>query len=105
MRDYLPELFALPLLPLLIAQGRRTRRITPRLPDAAGARNGCATGSSADRPLSLLTLGESPVAGVGVDKHEQAITGCLARALAQRLNRSVAWQAYGRNGATVRDAR
>ncbi|MGB6055948.1 MAG: SGNH/GDSL hydrolase family protein, partial [Burkholderiaceae bacterium] len=36
MRRYLPELIALPLLPLLVAQGRRTRRVTPRLPEAGG---------------------------------------------------------------------
>lgn len=105
MRDYLPELVALPLLPLLIAQGRRTRSITPRLPDAAGARSGLAAGAGTAKPFSLLTLGESPVAGVGVETHEQAITGCLARALAKRLGCPVGWQAYGRNGATVREAR
>lgn len=104
MRDYLPELIALPLLPFLLAQGRRTRRITPRLPEAGGECNGVAGDQSEQSPLKLLTFGESPVAGVGVATHEQAITGRLACALAERLQRPVSWQACGRNGATVHDA-
>lgn len=40
MRRYLPELVALPMLPLLIVQGKRTRSITPQLPEAGGAAEG-----------------------------------------------------------------
>lgn len=104
MRDYLPELIALPLLPFLLAQGRRTRRVTPRLPEAGGATCGLAGFESRQAPLKLLSFGESPVAGVGVDTHEQAITGQLACILAERLRRPVSWQACGQNGATARQA-
>ena len=61
MRRYLPELVALPMLPLLIAQGKCTRRITPRLPEAGGAAEGIAGAGDPGQPLSLLTIGESPV--------------------------------------------
>jgi lysophospholipase L1-like esterase len=54
--------------------------------------------------LSILTLGESPVAGVGVSTHEEAITGQLAQALSARLQRLVAWRACGKNGVTAREA-
>lgn len=104
MRYWLPELIALPLLPLLIAQGKYTRRITPRLPQAPGPDAGTAGDPDAGAPLSLLTLGESPVAGVGVTSHQEAITGQLAQALCTRLKRPVAWRAYGKNGVTVREA-
>ncbi len=104
MRRFLPELIALPLLPLLIAQGKRTRRVTPRLPEAAGPTYGTAGGEAGASSLSLLTLGESPVAGVGVDTHELAITGQLAQALAARLQRTVHWRACGKNGVTAREA-
>lgn len=104
MRRWLPELIALPLLPLLVAQGRYTRRVTPRLPEAPGPHAGIAGDADAGPPLSLLTLGESPVAGVGVASHQEAITGQLAQALCTRLKRPVAWRAYGKNGVTVRDA-
>lgn len=104
MRRFLPELIALPLLPFLLAQGKRTRRITPRLPEADGPSSGTAGREHAGQPLSLLTVGESPVAGVGVCSHDEAITGQLAQALAARLNRPVAWQACGKNGVTAREA-
>ncbi|RJG07602.1 SGNH/GDSL hydrolase family protein [Noviherbaspirillum cavernae] len=105
MRHWLPELIALPLLPFLIAQGRYTRHVTPRLPEASGPTSGI-TGETygTTKPLHLLTLGESPVAGVGVGTHAEAITGQFAHALSGRLHQSVAWQALGKNGATAADA-
>jgi lysophospholipase L1-like esterase len=105
MRDCLPELIAALLLPWLLLQGRRTRRITPRLPEALGPAAGVITGAGATgQVLRLLTFGESPVAGVGVEDHEQAISGQLARVLATRTQRPVAWRACGRNGVTVGEA-
>lgn len=104
MRRYLPELVALPILPFLIAQGRYTRRVTPRLPEADGPFEGIAGVTHTGAPLSLLTLGESPVAGVGVTTHEEGITGQLARALSARLRRPVAWRACGKNGVTAGEA-
>jgi lysophospholipase L1-like esterase len=104
MRRFLPELVALPLLPFLIAQGRYVRRVTPRLPEADGPVSGIAGGDHAGGQLSLLTLGESPVAGVGVRTHEEAITGQLAAILSNRLRRPVAWRACGKNGVTAREA-
>jgi lysophospholipase L1-like esterase len=104
MRRWLPELIALPLLPFLFWQGKRTRRITPRLPEAQGPTCGATGSSFAGRPLKLLTVGESPVAGVGVDMHENAITGQFAAALAREFRRPIEWRACGRNGVTVREA-
>jgi lysophospholipase L1-like esterase len=104
MRRFLPELIALPLLPLLLAQGKHTRHVTPRLPEALGPDAGIAGDAYTGPPLRLLTLGESPVAGVGVATHEEAITGQLAHAIAARQQRPVQWRAYGKNGATARDA-
>ena len=104
MRRFLPELIAAPLLPLLLAQGKHVRRVTPRLPEAPAPCEGLAGSHHGGAPLTLLALGESPVAGVGVGSHEEAITGQLARALSESMARPVAWRAYGKNGATVRDA-
>lgn len=104
MRDFLPELVAAPLLPLLILQGRAARKRIPRLPEAAGEAHGIAGAEDGRPPFRLLAIGESPVAGVGVQTHAQAITCCLANALADWLGRPVAWRACGRNGATVREA-
>lgn len=104
MRNIFPEMLALPLLPLLMLQGRRTRARTPRLPEAPGARHSLLAGAASGAPLRVLGLGESPVAGVGVAWQELAITAQFARELAHRLGRPVQWRACGRNGATVRDA-
>ncbi|HUS24935.1 MAG TPA: SGNH/GDSL hydrolase family protein [Candidatus Binatia bacterium] len=84
------------LLPLLLVQGRRARRNTPRLPEARGERAGAAGQGAA---LHLLVIGESPVAGVGVDRFEEALAPQLAAALAATLGRRVQWQALGENGA------
>lgn len=104
LKSNLPEIVAAPLLPLLIAQGRRVRRLTPRLPEAAGPCTGEIAAVDGRRPLRLLTVGESPVAGVGVTTHAEAITGQLAEALSGMLGRGVQWQACGRNGVTVGEA-
>jgi lysophospholipase L1-like esterase len=104
MRRFLPELVAFAILPYLIAQGRRTRRLAMRLPEASGPMEGCAGAHFAALPLSVLSIGESTVAGVGVDDHEQAIGGQLASVLAARLQRPVRWRSCGKNGATVADA-
>lgn len=95
--------------PVLLPQGRRLRRNTPRLPDAPLPWHGQidASGSrdesTASRPLHLLVIGDSTAAGVGVDHAELGLGGRLAEALAERTGRAVHWRAAGRNGATARD--
>lgn len=100
----MPELIALPMLPILLVQGRRTRARTPRLPEATGERHGVAAHEGDAPALRVLGVGESPVAGVGVARQEEAITAQFARELAARSVRPVQWRACGRDGATVRDA-
>lgn len=90
----------IPSAPVLIAQGRRLRRDTPRLPDAALPWHGERPGPD---PLRLLVIGDSTAAGVGAATQESALPGNLARELAERTGRGVRWLATGRNGATSRD--
>lgn len=90
------------LLPLLVAQGVRVRRDTPRLPGAAGP----VVGSVGMGPvLRLVVLGESTVAGVGAATHADGLTGRLAVELADRFDVSVTWRAAGRIGANVATVR
>jgi lysophospholipase L1-like esterase len=86
--------------PVLIVQGRRLRRDTPRLPDAAQPWRGTLAGPD---PLRLLVLGDSTAAGVGADTQDDGLPGNLARELSARTGRGVSWRAVGRNGATSRD--
>ena len=89
-----------PPAPALIVQGRRLRRDTPRLPDAAQPWHGQLAGPE---PLRLLVLGDSTAAGVGAGTQDEALPGNLARELAARTGRGVVWRAVGLNGATSHD--
>lgn len=89
--------------PVLVAQALHVRRVTPRLPGAAGPVDGFVAGRG--EPFRLAVLGESTADGVGAATHDEALAGQLARALA-RDGRAVSWQVVGRTGAnagTVRD--
>jgi len=94
---------------VILPQGRRLRRDTPRLPDAPAPWHGRSdpggggSGSAGERPLHLLVLGDSTAAGVGVDHAELGLGGRLADAVAEHTARTVDWRALGRNGATARD--
>lgn len=94
-------LLALPLLPVLLPMAVYTRRRALRLPEAAGPQQGLSGAALAGSPLRLLLLGESTVAGVGVDCQAQALAGQLALALVERRQCAVAWQACGENGITA----
>ncbi|MBF5012304.1 SGNH/GDSL hydrolase family protein [Burkholderia pseudomultivorans] len=84
--------------PLLFAQGRYVRRVTPRLPEAAGPRSGEAGDGP---PLRVLVLGDSAAAGVGVATQSDALAGQLARALA--ATHRVSWKLLARTGLTTQD--
>lgn len=94
---------------MLLTQGRRLRKSTPRLPDAPLPWHGRVDGGGASdderasRPLRLLVIGDSTAAGVGVDHADLGLGGRLAEALAARTGRPVHWRAAGRNGATAAD--
>lgn len=91
-------LLLITLAPLLLWQGRRTRRSTLRLPEAKGPHNGsCGTGTV----FNIHIIGESPVAGVGVSSQAQGIGPALARPLAALLKQEVHWRCHGYNGATL----
>lgn len=87
------------LAPILLAQGLYVRRVTPRLPEPAGARAGDdGTGPA----LRLLIVGDSAAAGVGADSQEHALSGRLRAALAPHFR--LHWRLVARTGNTTRDA-
>ena len=98
MRALLWALSGALLLPLLLVQGRHARRTVPRLPEATGDAHGTV---GEGEPLTLVVIGESPVAGVGVETYEEALAAQLARALAAEWHRRVRWHALGENGANA----
>lgn len=91
------------LLPVLLPQALLARRRAIRLAPAGGLQAGLA-GHAGGQPLRLLLVGESTVAGVGVETQQEALAGQLAGQLATLLRRPVAWQALGENGITASEA-
>ena len=84
--------------PLLIIQGRLVRKNIPILAEATGGRSGRL---GKGRPLSLLVVGDSAAAGVGVETQYDALSGCLTRVLAQ--NYCVDWSLVAKSGNTTED--
>ena len=91
----------LALSPLLVAQALRTRARVPRLPEAAGARDGRAAIANAPR---LLVIGDSSAAGVGVATQDDALIGQLLRALGARGHAAWHWRLLARSGVTSHQA-
>ena len=90
----------LPLLPLIFRQGKSVKANTLRLPEANGPRYNIAKISdSSIRVDALLHIGESTVAGVGVENFQQGLTANIIR----NLNHECSWQAIGQNGAVIAD--
>jgi lysophospholipase L1-like esterase len=85
------------LLPIALAQGLWVRQTVPRLPPATGRRG--AFGPGPARALSVVGVGDSIIAGVGVERQERALVGHFARRLHERSGRPVRWRACGLNGA------
>lgn len=85
--------------PLLLLQGLRVRRGTPRLPEPPGPRSGRAGAGS---PLRLLIAGDSAAAGVGAASQDEALAGRLVAELSER--RALDWQLEAQTGYTTADA-
>jgi lysophospholipase L1-like esterase len=90
------------LLPVLLAQGKWVKMKALRLPEASGPRSGCVEGRG--EPLSLLLLGDSAAAGVGVATQDQGLAPALARAIARRSGRAVAWRVVAVSGVAAVEA-
>jgi lysophospholipase L1-like esterase len=104
MRGALGLAAALPLAPLLVWQGRRVRRDTPKLPEAEGAREGRVGADRIGRPLRLLIVGDSSAAGVGATLQSDALSGRLTVLLGASLLRPLDWRLVARSGITTREA-
>jgi lysophospholipase L1-like esterase len=85
------------LSPVLVAQAMATRARLPRLPEAAGAREGDV---GRGPRLRLVILGDSSAAGVGVAEQSQALAGYLPKALAQQAGVRVQWRLFAQSGLT-----
>ena len=83
----------LALIPALIIQGNRVKKNTLRLAEPLGDRQG-QTGSG--KPLSILILGDSAAAGVGVKHQDDALLGQVVKALQDQYQ--IAWRLHAKTG-------
>ncbi|QOD61930.1 SGNH/GDSL hydrolase family protein [Polaribacter haliotis] len=93
-------IISFPLIPILLIQGKKIRKETPRLPEAIKPKGYLKTNSK--KTLKIITIGESTIAGVGVDIHENGFTGALIKELSEKNNISVLWRVYAKSGYTTK---
>lgn len=85
------------LLPVIVAQGIVVKQRTPKLLEPIGERQGVV---GFGRPLSLLILGDSAAAGVGVEYQHQALSGVL---ISQLMNEyQLTWALHAKTGDNTR---
>ena len=92
-----------PLLPVLFVQGKIIRSKVPVLPEATGPK-GYVRGEFTSE-LKLITIGESTIAGIGVQTHQEGFSGSLAAALSNIYHANVPWEVYAESGLTVKQIR
>ncbi|MEQ1080551.1 MULTISPECIES: SGNH/GDSL hydrolase family protein [Acinetobacter] len=91
------KLSTLLLLPVLFVQGNKVRKNTPRLLEPKGEREG---GIGQGKPLSLLILGDSAAAGVGVETQKDALSGTIIQELQNEF--FLQWKLHAKTGDTTR---
>ncbi|OYU46493.1 MAG: hypothetical protein CFE44_01805 [Burkholderiales bacterium PBB4] len=93
MRDWERYVLLTLLGPLLWLQAKHVRRVTPRLPEPEGQRQG----EAGQGPLvRVLVAGDSAAAGVGVSHQDEALCGQLVQRLSR--HRTVQWCLLAANG-------
>lgn len=91
------QLSTFALLPIIIIQGVKVRKDTPRLLEASGDRDGLAGQGD---PLSLLILGDSAAAGVGVETQQDALSGAIMSQLKNEY--TLQWKLHAKTGDTTK---
>ena len=102
IRYLLGVIISFPLLPLMYYQGKHIRASVPELPEAEGIEGQCQANPSTINTLKIISIGESTIAGVGVQTHEEGFTGAFANELSKLFNMNVSWKVYAKSGYTAR---
>ncbi len=96
-------LVMLPLAPILYWQGQRIKANIPDLPEAEKNRTGV-IGDKIDA-INILYLGESSIAGVGVQDHRNGLAGVIAQTIHKHCQRGVNWTVVAKSGFTARQVK
>ncbi|MEL6253818.1 MAG: SGNH/GDSL hydrolase family protein [Bacteroidota bacterium] len=101
LRYILGSLISLPLLPLIYIQSLIIRSKVPQLPEAEEDRGMIIKKSGSG--LRILFLGESTVAGIGVETHEEGIAGTFAHEFSEQTGENISWRVYAKSGYTAEE--
>ena len=86
-------------LPVYVWQGLSVRRKTVRMPPPEHSQ--IATVKGKGKEISILVLGDSSAAGVGVEQFEESVAGRLPHLLSAKTGRPVKTKTCGSNSATA----
>ncbi|KZL18902.1 hypothetical protein PsAD2_02418 [Pseudovibrio axinellae] len=95
---FIPSWLTWALLPVYIVEGLRARANSLRLSPAPGPQFGKVAGQG--QQISLLVVGDSSVAGVGLEHTSHGLTYKMAKKIAEATGQPVKWRAAGNNSAT-----
>lgn len=98
LRYLFGAILSLPLLPIMYFQGRKIKAAIPNLSEATENEGVANISDTTTDKIRMITIGESTIAGVGVETHEEGFTGTLARELSTLLKAEVSWKVYARSG-------
>lgn len=92
---------------LLLSQALWAKYTVRLAPEALGERHGIVSSSSFNpeasaRPIRLVAIGDSLVAGSGVEHQELALTPRIAQKIANMVKRLVQWETHAKLGSTMR---
>jgi lysophospholipase L1-like esterase len=93
---------SIPLLPLMYYQGKKIRAEVPQLPEAEGKTGQCIVNNQSANDLKVIFIGESTIAGVGVQTHEEGFAGAFAKTFSRFIEKNVIWKVYARSGYTAK---
>jgi lysophospholipase L1-like esterase len=103
LKYYVGAIISAPLLPIMFFQGKKIRENVPKLPEARNPKGYIKTDS--EKTLKILAIGESTIAGIGVDFHENGFIGSLAKEISAKTNHSILWKVYAKSGYTAKKVR
>ena len=89
-------LFSFILIPLVLIMAHKVRNTILRMPEAPGDRKGKVGVGKSD--ISILCIGESPIAGVGLSNQKENFTYLLANKIHTHINKTVEWHILGKTG-------
>ena len=98
LKYFLGFITAIPLIPFMYFQGKKVKASVPVLPEAINPEG--VDGNSKNQ-INLLAIGESTIAGVGVEQHKNGLTGAVSKFIAENFDTQVNWKVVAKSGYTA----